>query len=341
MKIAIIGAGISGLCSANLLAKHGFEIDIFEKSRGLGGRLTTKRLDWAHIDIGAQYFTARDPRFIKQVEVWQSQQAAAVWNFEPLSVSDGKLLSSKDTTTRYVGTPRMNSIVHELSRDLTLKLATRINTIKLDSQSSGAQTWSLIDEAGKKYLNYDWLIVSAPAEQAQYMLEQSPSDLSSIAQQIPINAHRPCWAVALTTYGYVPEAIQGVFGDDVISWVSRQSAKPERPLLSGDDCWLLHFSDKWSSENSKNTTKDLKQIALDWLNNYLKPLREANADPLKAGDSYKHFWLYAKLNDEQTSLKPIVNEHNKLAVIGDWCFGGRVEGAYLSALDVVDFLSKK
>ena len=73
MKIAIVGAGISGVCAANLLAQEGFKVDVFEKSRGLGGRLTTKRLDWAHIDIGAQYFTARDPRFIKQVEAWQQQ----------------------------------------------------------------------------------------------------------------------------------------------------------------------------------------------------------------------------------------------------------------------------
>lgn len=346
MKIAIIGAGISGICAANLLAKQGFEVDVFEKSRGLGGRLTTKRLYWAHIDIGAQYFTARDPRFIQQVEEWQRQQAAAIWNFEPLSVQDGQLMPSKDATKRYVGTPRMNSIVHELSRDLTIKLGTRIHTITVDDQSSTHQTsthkkWRLLDESGREYINYDWLIVSAPAEQAQYLLEHSPTDLSSVSQQIPINAHRPCWAVALTTNGEVPDDIQGIFGDDVISWVSRQTSKPDRPTLSGDDCWLLHFTDKWSSTHSKNTTENPTQIALDWLNIYLQPLRKKDAQPLTLDNSYEHFWLYAKLSDEYTSLKPLIDEHNKLAVFGDWCFGGRVEGAYLSALDVVECLSNK
>jgi len=341
MKIAIVGAGISGVCAANLLAKQGFEVDVFEKSRGLGGRLTTKRLDWAHIDIGAQYFTARNPRFMQQVEEWQSQQAADIWDFEPYSIQDGQLMPSKDSTKRYVGTPRMNSIVHELSRDLTIKLGTRINTIVLDDQSSTHKTWRLFDESGCEYINYDWLIVSAPAQQAHYLLEHSPTDLRSVSQQIPINAHRPCWAVALTTNGEVPKNIQGIFGDDVISWVSRQSAKPHRPALSGDDCWMLHFSDKWSSRHSKNTTKNPTQIALDWLNNYLLPLRKKDAKPLTLDNSYEHFWLYAKLNDEHSSLKPLIDEHNKLAVIGDWCLGGRVEGAYLSALDVVAYLSKE
>lgn len=341
MKIAIVGAGISGVCAANLLAQEGFKVDVFEKSRGLGGRLTTKRLDWAHIDIGAQYFTARDPRFIKQVEAWQQQQAAAIWDFQPHSVNSGKLSLSKDETRRFVGTPRMNSIVHEMSKDLTIKLDTRINSIRLNEQLSTRQNWSLIDESGQEYTDYDWLIVSAPADQAQHLLEHSPTDLSSLARQIPTNAHLPCWSVGLTTVGFVPENIQGIFGDEVISWVSRQSSKPGRPSLSGDDCWMLHFSEKWSSTNSKDTNKDLTQIALNWLNTQLQPLRDPDASPLTLDNSYRHFWLYAKLSDEHTSLKPLVDATSHIAVIGDWCFGGRVEGAYLSALDIVDYLSKK
>jgi predicted NAD/FAD-dependent oxidoreductase len=70
-------------------------------------------------------------------------------------------------------------------------------------------------------------------------------------------------------------------------------------------------------------------------------LRKKDAKPLALDNSYEHFWLYAKLNDEHSSLKPLIDEQKKLAVIGDWCLGGRVEGAYLSALDVVAYLSKE
>ena len=341
MKIAIIGAGISGVCAANLLVRQGFEVDVFEKSRGLGGRLTTKRLDWAHIDIGAQYFTARDPRFLQQVQAWQSQQSAAVWNFQPYSLKSGQLALSNDETVRYVGTPRMNSIVHDMSKELSVKLDTRINTIALNKHLPSSQDWRLIDEGGREYTGYDWLIVSAPADQTQYLLEHSPTDLSSVTRQIPTDAHLPCWSVGLTTSGSVPEDIQGIFGDDVISWVSRQSSKPNRPSLSGDDCWMLHFSDKWSSENSKDTNQNVTQVALDWLNKNLQPLRGHDSKPLTLENSYEHFWLYAKLSEEHISLEPIINADNHIAVIGDWCFGGRVEGAYLSALNIVDYLSAR
>ena len=58
MKVAIIGAGIAGLTAARELVERGAQVKVFEKARGLGGRLSTKRLVWGKLDIGAQYFTA-------------------------------------------------------------------------------------------------------------------------------------------------------------------------------------------------------------------------------------------------------------------------------------------
>ena len=37
MRIALIGAGISGIATANILKKNGFETIVFEKSESLGG----------------------------------------------------------------------------------------------------------------------------------------------------------------------------------------------------------------------------------------------------------------------------------------------------------------
>ncbi len=338
MKIAIIGAGIAGATTAKLLVEQGYSVDVFEKSRGLGGRLTTKRLDWAHIDIGAQYFTARDPRFTEQVKQWQVTQAAELWEFTPFSIQDNQLLHSSDTTKRYVGTPRMNSIVHHLREGLNINLDTRIHRILKRND----QGWCLIDESGKHYNDYDWLISSAPAEQSQYLLDNSPSDLTAISQQLPRNAHLPCWAVALATKGEVAREIQGIFGDETISWVSRQSAKPQRPMLGDyDDCWLLHFSSQWSTQHSKNTSQNLPELALAWLNQYLAPYKQNASQALSCKHNYQHFWLYAKLSDEHSALTPIIESNDKIAIIGDWCFGGRVEGSYLSALHVANFFRNK
>lgn len=51
----IIGAGLSGLTLANLLSLKGQEALILEKSRGVGGRLATRRIDNLGLDHGALY----------------------------------------------------------------------------------------------------------------------------------------------------------------------------------------------------------------------------------------------------------------------------------------------
>lgn len=61
--IAIIGSGIAGLAAARTLAEAGRAVQLFDKSRGSGGRLASKRSSIGDLDIGAPYFTARDAHF--------------------------------------------------------------------------------------------------------------------------------------------------------------------------------------------------------------------------------------------------------------------------------------
>ena len=46
-NIAIIGSGIAGLTAARFLNRS-FDVRVFEKSRGVGGRVATKRLQDYH-----------------------------------------------------------------------------------------------------------------------------------------------------------------------------------------------------------------------------------------------------------------------------------------------------
>ena len=61
-KVAIIGAGLSGLTAAHFLEDYA-EVFIFEKSNGLGGRMSTRRHDRYSFDHGAQYFTVKTKQF--------------------------------------------------------------------------------------------------------------------------------------------------------------------------------------------------------------------------------------------------------------------------------------
>ena len=57
MKVAIIGSGIGGICSAIRLKKKGFDVDVFEKNEFPGGKLSTFKLGNFRFDAGPSLFT--------------------------------------------------------------------------------------------------------------------------------------------------------------------------------------------------------------------------------------------------------------------------------------------
>ena len=105
-SIAIIGAGISGLSCATELKVLGFQVQLFEKSRGPSGRMSTRNGDNWSADHGAQYFTARDPLFIQELNTWIRAGVAAKWHPHLKVYADSQWRESSSTENRYIGVPR-------------------------------------------------------------------------------------------------------------------------------------------------------------------------------------------------------------------------------------------
>ena len=70
LQIGVIGAGLAGLAAARELQAAGHQVVVFDKGRGPGGRLSSRRAEPFAFDHGAQYFTARDPEFRHELEGW-------------------------------------------------------------------------------------------------------------------------------------------------------------------------------------------------------------------------------------------------------------------------------
>ena len=94
--IAIIGTGIAGLSAARALHEAGQAVHLFDKSRGSGGRMASKRSDAGTLDLGAQYFTARDRRFSEIVRQWQESGWVEQWAPTLFQSREGLLKPSAD-----------------------------------------------------------------------------------------------------------------------------------------------------------------------------------------------------------------------------------------------------
>jgi predicted NAD/FAD-dependent oxidoreductase len=83
VPVVVVGGGISGLACARAIADAGLPVRVIDRGRRLGGRMAVRHEDLRDgrraVDIGAPYFTVRDPRFAAVVESWRARGLARIW----------------------------------------------------------------------------------------------------------------------------------------------------------------------------------------------------------------------------------------------------------------------
>ncbi len=316
-KVAVIGAGISGLICARILSGQGYQVTVLEKSRGVGGRMSTRRADESlRFDHGAQYFTARDPSFREYLSAWLRDGAAARWKGRIVSLESGIIKEEKSDTDRFVGTPGMSAICQHLAKGIDIRLETEVAPpLRIDDQ------WRLT--SGDEQLGtFNVVIVSAPSAQSFRLLEAAPQ-LASAAR--PVNM-QPCWALMLALSQPSQLQYSGAFvNGSPISWIARNSAKPER--AKQPETWVVHASTDWTAANLDLSPE---QAQIDLLNEFWK-VTGMKGQALKFSSA--HRWRYA-LPPEPLAANCLFDDLQQIGACGDWCSGPRVEGAFLSGLAV-------
>lgn len=79
MSVAIVGAGLSGTACARALLERGVEVELIDRGRAPGGRLASPRVHGRRVDIGAAYFTAKEPDFVAAVARWTQHGTVREW----------------------------------------------------------------------------------------------------------------------------------------------------------------------------------------------------------------------------------------------------------------------
>src|SRR5690606_39591605 len=252
LHYAVIGAGIAGLSCARALAESGVHVTVFDKSRGPGGRTSTRRGEGWACDHGAQYSTARDPLFQAELARWQAAGVAARWQ-PRLTVFDaaGRRADGGEggeEQARHVGTPRMTAPARLLADGLDLRLQTTVTALQRYDHGWELATAerSLLPEA------FDGVLLAVPAPQAVPLLQPASAELAALAGGARMQA---CWALMLRFVAPLALDFDAAFvNHGPLRWIARDTSKPGR---EGSETWTLHASAEWSEAHVEDSPESV------------------------------------------------------------------------------------
>lgn len=304
MKVAIVGAGMAGLSAASRLREAGLDCTVFEKSRGLGGRMATRRVDALQFDHGAQYFTARGARFQSRLAQWQGQGVVAEW-----------------LPGKWVGTPGMTAPARSLADGLRV-----IREYRVTGLAGGPGRWRLVsDDAAAHPIaeeSFDAVIMAIPAPQVGPLAASAGMGFAELERV----RYGPCLALMLAF-----ERATGLreFSlsppDGPVGWIARNATKPGR--TDALETLVVHATPEWS----KAHLEDPAQGTADALLRHLRPY-VGDAEPVFRR---VHRWRYARV--EQAAGVPFLwDPIQQAGACGDWTGGPRVESAFDSGEALAD-----
>ncbi len=299
-SVAVIGAGIAGLACARRLTDAGLSVAVFDKGRGVGGRIATRRMG-AGIDHGAQYFTAHGPDFRAQVADWLSAATIASWD-APVAVGR--------SGPAYVGVPGMTAPAHALAHGLAV--TTGVTVTRIVRRDGG---WSLAtaDRPDGEAPRFDAVVLAVPWPQVGPLVGET-----GVAWPVVEPVYAPCWALLLVGGDGLAGLPDLMTPDDaVIAWVARGSSKPGRS--AGPETAIAHASPAWSRAHLEQPADTVAALLMDRLRQL--------AGPVAADEAVAHRWRYA-LVEQAAGLPCLWDGTALLGACGDWCLGGRVEAAF-------------
>ncbi|HEY5652611.1 MAG TPA: FAD-dependent oxidoreductase [Acidimicrobiia bacterium] len=303
MRVAIVGAGMSGLVAANDLVAAGHDVVVFDKGRAVGGRMASKRFAGARFDHGAQHFSVRSDAFAEFVREASFAGVVGVW------YEGGSLTTDNGVEPRHRGVPAMRSICEYLAEGLDVRTgamvrAVRVGEITLDS--------------GEPFES-DAVVVTAPIPQALGLIEPSsiaPDDRAKLEAV----EYDPCIAV-MAVLETDPDLPDGHLApdSDLVAWIAdnRHKGISEVPAVT------IHSTPGYARSSMENDSSV-------WLDDLLGEFQRLVGCPVV--DSIAHRWRYSMPTNPLDSGCMELGSGVWLA--GEAFSGARIEGAFTSGLAV-------
>ena len=307
-KISIIGTGLSAIFSAIHLRKNtDLEINLFDKARGLGGRLATRRAEDGKFDHGAQYFSIERISNLPEIQ---------------MLINEGVISNIEDKDI-YFSPDGMTNIAKKLLMDFNI-----FKEHKLVSIDKENENYKLFFENGSTF-NSDYIIMSCPMPQSLEILNKNKIDFdNNLIKALEDLNYFPCIVVMIKSEIKLSNLDKHI-GTDVdsknISWIGDNYRKK---VSSIENYYTIQCSPEFSYENFENEYDETNEK----LKHDMEKIFGSNYQILS-----NHKWRYSipkNFYQEDNSL--VINEKDFLGLCGDIFTNGRFDGAITSGLSIAD-----
>ncbi|NQY41871.1 MAG: FAD-dependent oxidoreductase [Legionellales bacterium] len=318
-KIAIIGSGIAGLTVAKELNQY-CNVEIFEKSRGVGGRMATRRIQNYHFDHGAQFFIAKTTQFREFINPLIKNNIVVRWNPRFVEMERDKIIRRRNwdgNFPHYVGVPGMTGLAKYIADGMIIRLNSKVAKIQKNNNM-----WELYDCTNKILGRFNWVIFAIPPNQIRDITGNTIFKYFNFCKNITMKG---CYTLMLGFEDKINLSWDAALIHKAdISWISVNSSKPQREK---NFCMVICSTNLWADNNMHNADNKVISHLLNETASVIKyDVERANCVSL-------HRWKYANIS-KQESIEPLIDYDNRFAACGDWCIHGRVEAAFTSGYKI-------
>ncbi|MGI9083614.1 MAG: NAD(P)/FAD-dependent oxidoreductase [Candidatus Fonsibacter lacus] len=318
-SIAIIGAGFSAATLSYFIKK---DLDFYEKSRGAGGRCSTRRVeDVGLFDHGLQYIKNPNPEFkgmLSDYSVWQG-------NFK---IFENNQLKNDADKERIIHQNGNNLLVKNLFKNKNIFVNKELKSIE---KKSDHLQLTFKDETQEQYKT---VVITAPFLQAYNLTKQFTENFFSnfnfsmqpnLTVMVAFNKSLKLDLSAITFEN-----------DDVLGFAANENTKKKNLINKDLELWTIQSSLKYAVKNIKEYRNN-KQVLIDEiLKNFSNKLK-INISKEQIHYSDIHGWLYA-YNLNTSSPNCYWDSHLRLGICGDWFSGGDAENAFFNAKKLANLI---
>jgi renalase len=308
-RVAIIGAGLTGLSIARRLAEAGIETPLFDKSGGIGGRVATRRLERnglnLRFDHGIPFLTSPQLQAI-------SEQMYSPPDPVPLDVAAHSELGRESLICIADG---MNQLGKWLASGLEINLNRTVTEI---APSSSSGQWQILTGDDVFPDDFDLIITTTPPRQAAEILRSSDSTVVTALSAIEPQG---CWSLMLVTEPPLPLGLVSLPESQIIKRVINENAKGRSSEQLG--LYTVHAKRSWSQRHMQSPKVDVQAAMIE-------AMQSLGLDSRDIVHAQIHRWLYAGVV-HPLGQPYLVDIQRSLICAGDWCLGNDIDCALASA----------